>query len=311
MYRVRVNVLHKVQSLNLSHNFRSLEEPLTGVIISLYQMIMILLLPLLLMSSFYYRVITVLWRSNKNMTDLVSTMTERLWKFPHLWGVGGVKTCHISTLLLRWYEINLSTGLRIGWDSDPINKFAFTSYINNKDLQLFRCGDKENISMEMRTLRSLNITEEPTRRESQDDIQLCQTNQKTIIQQDKTTKITESRRKLIKMLVVIMIVFTTCWSPRYFLSDSIPEEIGFVGSSLKSSDGFLNFSDTRSQHSTCITAPRFPDSSPPSMSCWTPSSTCKSYISSLSFSMILFKFHVRQCDEVSDVEYQEKELVIS
>ena len=214
MYRVGVNVLHKVQSLNLSHNLRSLEEPLTGVIISLYQLIMILLLPLLLMSSFYYRVITVLWRSNKNMTDLASTMTERLWKFPHWWGLGGVKTCHISTLLLRWYEINLSTGLRIGWDSDPINKFAFTSYINNKDLQLFRCGDKENILMEMRTLSSLNINEEPSRRESQDDIQLCQTNQKTIIQQDKTTKITESRRKLIKMLVVIIIVFTTYWSPR-------------------------------------------------------------------------------------------------
>ena len=68
--------------------------------------------------------------------------------------------------------------------------------------------------MEMRTLSSLNINEEPSRRESQDDIQLCQTNQKTIIQQDKTTKITESRRKLIKMLVVIIIVFTTCWSPR-------------------------------------------------------------------------------------------------
>ena len=83
MYRVGVNVLHKVQSLNLSHNLRSLEEPLTGVIISLYQLIMILLLPLLLMSSFYYRVITVLWRSNKNMADLASTMTERLWKFPH------------------------------------------------------------------------------------------------------------------------------------------------------------------------------------------------------------------------------------
>ena len=42
---------------------------------SLYKMIMIFLLPLILMSTSYYKVMTVLWRSTKDMTALTNTRT--------------------------------------------------------------------------------------------------------------------------------------------------------------------------------------------------------------------------------------------
>ena len=47
------------------------------------------------------------------------------------------------------------------------------------------------------------------------------TSQRTFIQQqsrntvNKTNKINQSRRQIIKMLLVIILVFTACWCPRY------------------------------------------------------------------------------------------------
>ena len=57
--------------------YRSLEGPVSGLIFSLYQLVMILLLPLLLMSMSYYQVITVLWRSNRKMAKLTNNLTDK------------------------------------------------------------------------------------------------------------------------------------------------------------------------------------------------------------------------------------------
>ena len=50
---------------------------MSGLIISLYQLVMILLLPLLLMSMSYYQVITVLWRSNRRMAKLTNNLADK------------------------------------------------------------------------------------------------------------------------------------------------------------------------------------------------------------------------------------------
>ena len=47
--------------------------PVWGVFVASYQMMIIFLLPVILMSSSYYRVIKALWRSTKNMTVLTNT----------------------------------------------------------------------------------------------------------------------------------------------------------------------------------------------------------------------------------------------
>ena len=47
--------------------------PVWGVFVASYQMMIIFLLPVLLMSSSYYKVIKALWRSTKNMTVLTNT----------------------------------------------------------------------------------------------------------------------------------------------------------------------------------------------------------------------------------------------
>ena len=52
---------------------RAIGDHQLGVIISIYQMIIIFLLPLILMSSSYYKVMKVLWRSTKNMSALTNT----------------------------------------------------------------------------------------------------------------------------------------------------------------------------------------------------------------------------------------------
>ena len=51
--------------------------PSWGVAMASYQMVIIFLLPVILMSSSYYSVITALWRSTKNMTALTSTSGGR------------------------------------------------------------------------------------------------------------------------------------------------------------------------------------------------------------------------------------------
>ena len=38
--------------------------------------------------------------------------------------------------------------------------------------------------------------------------------QRSVIYQNKTNKINQSRKQIIKMLLVIIVVFTTCWCPR-------------------------------------------------------------------------------------------------
>ena len=45
-------------------------------------------------------------------------------------------------------------------------------------------------------------------------------NQRTFIQQQshKTNKINQSRKQIIKMLLVIILVFTACWCPRFLLN---------------------------------------------------------------------------------------------
>ena len=65
---------------NLSNIFiktffhRTVETPpVWGVFVASYQMMIIFLLPVILMSSSYYRVIKALWRSTKNMTVLTNT----------------------------------------------------------------------------------------------------------------------------------------------------------------------------------------------------------------------------------------------
>ena len=56
--------------------FRTVETPpVWGVFVAFYQMMIIFLLPVILMSSSYYRVIKALWRSTKNMTVLTNTRT--------------------------------------------------------------------------------------------------------------------------------------------------------------------------------------------------------------------------------------------
>ena len=51
--------------------------PSWGVAMASYQMVIIFLLPVILMSSSYYSVIIALWRSTKNMTALTSTSGGR------------------------------------------------------------------------------------------------------------------------------------------------------------------------------------------------------------------------------------------
>ena len=46
--------------------------------ISSYQMMMIFLLPMVIMSSSYYKVIAVLWRSTQNMNVLTNTRSEEV-----------------------------------------------------------------------------------------------------------------------------------------------------------------------------------------------------------------------------------------
>ena len=47
--------------------------PVWGVFVAFYQMMIIFLLPVMLMSSSYYKVIKALWRSTKSMTVLTNT----------------------------------------------------------------------------------------------------------------------------------------------------------------------------------------------------------------------------------------------
>ena len=44
-----------------------------GAVVAVYQMVIIFLLPFLVMSSSYYKVIRTLWESNRTMTDLTNT----------------------------------------------------------------------------------------------------------------------------------------------------------------------------------------------------------------------------------------------
>ena len=37
-------------------------------------------------------------------------------------------------------------------------------------------------------------------------------------QEDRANRIMESRRQIIKMILVIILVFTTCWSPRFIIN---------------------------------------------------------------------------------------------
>ena len=54
--------------------FRTFETPpVWGVFVAFYQMMIIFLLPVMLMSSSYYKVIKALWRSTKNMTVLTNS----------------------------------------------------------------------------------------------------------------------------------------------------------------------------------------------------------------------------------------------
>ena len=57
--------------------FSNLDNPpVLGVIVAVYQMVLVFLLPVILMSSSYYRVITALWRSTKSMSAMTNTRAE-------------------------------------------------------------------------------------------------------------------------------------------------------------------------------------------------------------------------------------------
>ena len=66
--------VRKCSNYEIVHISRTFDTPpVWGVFVATYQMILIFLLPVILMSSSYYRVITALWRSTKNMTVLTNT----------------------------------------------------------------------------------------------------------------------------------------------------------------------------------------------------------------------------------------------
>ena len=175
--------------------------PMWGVLVASYQMIIIFLLPVILMSSSYYRVITALWRSTKNMTVLTNTR--------HM---DPVAQDLITDVVSRPVDMKESGSAIYQARPFPVRTSFRPSPSHDKQITL----DSASASF----TRGLNVTDEKRGSTTMSRT----TSQRTFIQQqsksnqNKTKKINQSRKQIIKMLLVIILVFTACWCPRFLLN---------------------------------------------------------------------------------------------
>lgn len=174
--------------------------PVLGVFVAAYQMVIIFLLPVILMSSSYYRVITALWRSTKNMTALTNTRAEPS-----------------GYLMDTANHSMMEADQNIYPDTGSFNRtFKMRTSFRN-DLR------NDNSS------QSVTFTRGPLEYDEQSNSRVNRAvsqrgDQRYVLQQqsrstvNKTKKINQSRKQIIKMLLVIILVFTICWCPRFLLN---------------------------------------------------------------------------------------------
>ena len=167
--------------------------------VATYQMILIFLLPVILMSSSYYRVITALWRSTKNMTVLTNTR-------PCSGLEQGVCSADLNTdVVTRPVTRLTSTGAgSVGQNYSSTRPFTVRTS--------FRPSPRHMSSDQASASFTQGLTDD------------ARSTQRTFLQQqsnttvNKTKKINQSRKQIIKMLLVIIFVFTACWCPRFMLN---------------------------------------------------------------------------------------------
>ncbi|XP_023341116.1 cholecystokinin receptor type A [Eurytemora carolleeae] len=160
--------------------------PIMGSFVATYQMCMIFLFPAMLMTTSYYRVMKTLWRSTQNMPFLTNTSqptgTETLSCRALAGGKGSGPPATSQRGILK--SSQSSSKHRTSHRPEPNQPYNCDGYEPTR-------ANVSSISIQSKVLCS---------------------------SAGNTEKINQSRKQIIKMLLVIILLFILCWCPRFLLN---------------------------------------------------------------------------------------------